>query len=219
MPGSWWRQPDWVASGGFCRPLPGHAGLCTPATHAKFRIARANGVPIFRMRPQEGALGMRRSVGTKYIHTHASRGSSEFQCFEADHPVPKPIQALTIKAFPIGQKEFVTGQATFQSVPQNPNGGRRLPGCDLNAPRTQMEVVACQATISMPPEPQKRIIACQAKTSMPPEPKRRSQLARPQTRCPQNPNGNRDRCSSEIESPTQALVPEMEKQMMTQTWS
>ncbi|KAJ7868253.1 hypothetical protein B0H14DRAFT_2572491 [Mycena olivaceomarginata] len=107
----------------------------------------------------------------------------------------------TIKAFSIGQKEFVTGQATFQSVPQNSNGGRRLPGYDLDAPRTQTEVVACQAMISMPPEPKRRsqnpnggrrlpgydlnaprtqneVIACQATISMPPEPKRRSQVAR-----------------------------------------
>ncbi|KAJ7884857.1 hypothetical protein B0H14DRAFT_3740957 [Mycena olivaceomarginata] len=37
----------------------------------------------------------------------------------------------------------------------NPNGGRRLPGHDLNAPRTQTEVVACQATIPIPLEPKK----------------------------------------------------------------
>ncbi|KAJ7920116.1 hypothetical protein B0H13DRAFT_1867889 [Mycena leptocephala] len=104
-----------------------------------------------------------------------------------------PGWTATIKAFSIGQKEFVTGQATFQSVPQNPNGGRRLPGYNLNAPRTQTEVVVCQATISIPPEPKKRIAACQATTSMPPGPKRRSQLARPRTRCPQNPNGNRSK--------------------------
>ncbi|KAJ7867500.1 hypothetical protein B0H14DRAFT_2572790 [Mycena olivaceomarginata] len=67
-----------------------------------------------------------------------------------------PGCTATIKAFSIGQKEFVTGQATFQSVPKNPNGGRRLPGYDLNAPRTQTEVVPCQATISMPPEPKRR---------------------------------------------------------------
>ncbi|KAJ7859930.1 hypothetical protein B0H14DRAFT_2576853 [Mycena olivaceomarginata] len=45
-----------------------------------------------------------------------------------------PGCTATIKAFSIGQKEFMTGQATFQSVPQNPNGGRRLPGYDLNTP-------------------------------------------------------------------------------------
>ncbi|KAJ7449326.1 hypothetical protein B0H11DRAFT_1928672 [Mycena galericulata] len=103
-----------------------------------------------------------------------------------------PGCTATIEAFSIGQKEFVTGQATFQSVPQNPNGGRRSPGYDLNAPRTQTEVVACQATISRPPEPKKRIAACQAMTSMPPGPKW-SQLARPRTRRPQKPNGNRSK--------------------------
>ncbi|KAJ7852502.1 hypothetical protein B0H14DRAFT_3137126 [Mycena olivaceomarginata] len=95
-----------------------------------------------------------------------------------------PGCTATIKAFSIGQKEFMTGRATFQSVPQNPNGGRRLPGYDLNTPRTQTEVVACQATVSMPPEP-----------------KRGSQLARLQPRCPQDPNGGRGLPGHELDAP------------------
>lgn len=56
-----------------------------------------------------------------------------------------------------------------------------MPGYDLNAPRTQTEVVAFQATISMPPEP-----------------KRGSQLAR---LCPQDPNGGRSLPGHELNAP------------------
>ncbi|KAJ7831920.1 hypothetical protein B0H14DRAFT_3712991, partial [Mycena olivaceomarginata] len=49
-------------------------------------------------------------------------------------------------------------------------------GYDLNAPGTQAEAVACQATMSMPPEPKKRIAACQATTSMPPGPKQTNSM-------------------------------------------
>ncbi|KAJ7892308.1 hypothetical protein B0H14DRAFT_3126147 [Mycena olivaceomarginata] len=95
-----------------------------------------------------------------------------------------PGCTATIKAFSIGQKEFMTGQATFQSVPQNPNGGRRFARLRPQYPRTQTEVVACQATVSMPPEP-----------------KRGPQLARLRPRCPQDPNGGRGLPGHELNAP------------------
>ncbi|KAJ7840213.1 hypothetical protein B0H14DRAFT_2587612 [Mycena olivaceomarginata] len=93
-----------------------------------------------------------------------------------------PGCTATIKAFSIGQKEFVTGHISIcppepkqrsqvarlrPQCPQDPNGGRSLPGHDLNAPRahkedhslpgydldaprTQTEVATCQATNSTP---------------------------------------------------------------------
>ncbi|KAJ7804912.1 hypothetical protein B0H14DRAFT_2611924 [Mycena olivaceomarginata] len=51
-------------------------------------------------------------------------------------------------------------------------------------PRTQTEVVACQATVSMPPEP-----------------KRGPQLARLRPRCPQDPNGGRGLPGHELNAP------------------
>ncbi|KAJ7855249.1 hypothetical protein B0H14DRAFT_2579390 [Mycena olivaceomarginata] len=89
------------------------------------------------------------------------------------------------KASSTGQKEVVTGQAKSQSVPPEPKQKSQLARPRPQAPRTQTEVAACQATTHMPPEPkqksqiarprpqaprtQKRVTACQATTSMLPD--------------------------------------------------